>query len=298
MRKPKVQPKISLLIPFTSNNEHRQNVFKWLIQYWKNELPDAEIIIGHSMSVPFCKTEALNNAAKRANGKVLVVLDGDAYLDGSILDSVADIILEELDLGNKVWYVPYRNLYRLNEDVTMQIIESDPADPIRVPDPPPDVYLDNEPKASKYGRAYAALAYMIPREALDALGCFDERFNKGWGGEDISTLLALDTLYGKHKSTDNGIFHLWHPKIGDTFRTRAWEGQTEDEPHRFLTLQYRRASQSIEDMQALVDEGCDFRDKRIAAGIVWQGLEDWIMSLNDDLNYRNRAIWDRLEAHH
>lgn len=290
VRRPKIRPKISLLIPFTTKDDYRKTTFRWLLDYWKEEMPDAEIVIGHSKSNPFCKTEALNHAAKRANGKVLVVLDADAYIEGQILEDVADIILEELEQGNQTWFIPYRHLYRLNEDTTAAILDSDPTDPIRLPDPPPDSYLDNEPNAAKYGRSYAALAYVIPREALDAIGCFDERFNRGWGGEDVSTLRALDTLWGKHKTTDNGIFHLWHPKIGDTFKTRAWVGQEEDEPNRQLAILYKIASQNPSVMQELVDLACEFKFLKELAGVIWDGLDDFMLEILTETNNRNKKF--------
>jgi len=278
------------LIPFTTRDAYRKKTFRWLLDYWKAELPDAEIVIGHSTGPVFCKTEALNRAAHRANGKVLVVLDADAYISGAILNNVADIILEELEQGYQTWYVPYRNLYRLNLDTTLAILESDPENPVRIPDPPPDNYLDNEPNAAKYGRAFAALAYVIPREALEAIECFDERFNRGWGGEDVSTLRALDTLWGKHKTTPNGIFHLWHPKIGDTFKTRAWQGQNDDEPNRKLAVQYKIASQNPSVMRELVREGCDFKKRKEEAGILWDGPDEWMQEIIIETVGRNKKF--------
>jgi hypothetical protein len=289
-RKPRVRPKISLLIPFTTNDQYRRDSFRWLLDYWQAEMPDAEIIIGHSPSRLFCKTEALNRAAKKANGKVLVLLDADAYISGDILNDCADTLLEELEQGYQTWYVPYRHLYRLNESTTSVILESDPKDPIRLSDPPPDVYLDNEPHAAKYGRSFAALIYMIPREAFDTLGCFDERFNQGWGGEDISTLRALDVLWGKHKTTDNGVFHLWHPKIGDTFRTRAWQGQLAGETNRDLAIRYKIASQNPSVMRELVDEGCEYKFRRDSAGIIWDGFDPWMLDIMTETKERNKKF--------
>jgi len=190
------RPKISLLIPFQTDDPQRRRVFKWLLKYWQSELPDAEIIIGHSRSNrPFSKTEALNNAADKATGSVLVILDADAYLDGAIIDRCADRILEELD--NHLWYVPYRKLWRLTEEITEEIIESDPTDPLRLPDPPPLEDIDGDWQLHSYGHRYGAMIMIFPREALDILGCFDERF-RGWGGEDVAFLRAMDTLWGKH----------------------------------------------------------------------------------------------------
>ncbi len=64
------EPKISLLIPFSSKDPVRKESFRWLLKYWRHELPDAEIIIGRSHSKVFCKGRALNNAIRRSTGDV------------------------------------------------------------------------------------------------------------------------------------------------------------------------------------------------------------------------------------
>jgi len=266
---PKPQPKISLLVPFKSDNRERKRAFRWLREYWKHELPEAEFIVGHSRSTPFCKTEALNNAADKATGKVLVILDADAYLDGEVIERCADRIIEELD--NHLWYVPYRKLYRLNKRATYIITSTDPADPMEIPNPPPDDWLDDNGHKAGYGHRYGAMVMMFPREALDTLGCFDERF-RGWGGEDVALLRALDTLWGKHKTTRNPIYHLWHPVIGEDYRSRMWAGQ-ERQYNSNLAMRYHRATRHPSKMRHLVDEGCR-HNKRL--------LHDWIREKNED----------------
>lgn len=261
---PPVRPKhkISLLIPFSMEDRHsiRTVAFRWLLEYWKYELPDAEVIVGHSRGKIFCKGEALNNAARKANGDVLVIIDADTYIEGSVITQCADRILEELD--NHLWFVPYRHLYRLNKDITNLIVHSNPANPLRIPTPPPPEYLDDNGNKSSYGHRYGAMIMIIPRQALEVLGCFDERF-KGWGGEDIAFLRALDTLYGKHKTTDNDVLHLWHPFLGKDYMTRRWEGQRKGfgQANQKLAQRYHKATGNPAQMRALVDEGCKKRRK-------------------------------------
>lgn len=250
------QPKISLLIPFSSTNSKiRKATFRWLLEYWKCELPDAEIVIGHSNSRVFCKNEALNNAARKARGKVFVILDADAYISGSVIEYCANRILEEQLMGHRLWYVPYRHLYRLTKKITKQIISSDPCDPLRLPSPPPHEYLDDNGHKSMYGHRYGAMIMIFPREALEVLGCFDERF-KGWGGEDVALLRALDTLYALHKTTDNDVLHLWHPYLGKSYKTRRWKGQKRGSVNNELANRYNRATRRPTEMRKLVDEGC------------------------------------------
>lgn len=247
------KPKISLLIPFDAEDPQRKRVFKWVEQYWRWELPEAEVVIGHSSIKPFCKTNALNNAAQKARGQVFVIMDADAYIDGEVIKRCAINIIENLD--NHLWYVPYRHLYRLTEKATEYIIESSPHNPLRLDGPPPEFLIENVGHSSKYGHRYGAMCMMFHREAYNLLGCFDERFI-GWGGEDVALLRALDTLYGKHKTTNNDILHLWHPTIGDTLQSRKWDGQEEANKNNKLANQYHKATRHPSKMRELVDEGC------------------------------------------
>lgn len=259
--KEKHKPLISLLIPFSSTDPERIRNFRWLLEYWECELPDAEIVIGRSNGRIFCKNEAFNDAASRAKGDILVLLDADAYLDGKVIKRCANKIVKELEKGNRLWYVPYRQLFRLTECITQDIITSCPCEPLRLPCPPSlDCVTENGHK-SRYGHRYAAMATIIPKEALDAIGCFDERF-KGWGGEDIALLRALDTLWGKHKTTNNCIFHLWHAFIGDDYKTRRWKNQRGGGSNDKLANEYNRARRQPFKMRKLVDEGCEYRRRK------------------------------------
>ncbi len=251
---PKPQPKISLLIPFSSSDRLRKRHFDWLLTYWKHELPNAEIIIGKSSGRVFCKGEALNDAASRASGKVLVLLDADAYLPGDVIERCADRIIEDID--NHLWYVPYKRLYRLTKEATSSIIKSNPTNPKRISNINPDEF-ENTEEQSKAAPKYAAMIAIIPREALDVIGCFDERF-RGWGSEDIAMLRALDTLYGKHKTTRNSVFHLWHPVYVDG-KMKKWKNQTNAGTNNELSNRYNRATRVPEKMRDIVEEACRFK---------------------------------------
>ena len=251
----KPQPKISLIIPFSSGDRTRKKLLKWLLEYWKHELPEAEIVIGKSKGKIFCKGEALNDAVQRSTGEVLVIIDSDAYLPGTVIEYCADRILE--NPCDRLWFVPYRHLYRLTKRITKQILKSNPANPYRPPCHPPKEFIENNGHKSKYGHRYGAMIMIFPREAYDLLGCFDERF-RGWGGEDVSLLRALDTLYGKHKTTRNCIFHLWHPFIGEDYKNRKWKGQEHGNVNGDLAYRYHRATRKPEVMRKLVNEGVEF----------------------------------------
>lgn len=251
----KPQPKISIIIPFSSKDKYRKKALKWLLDYWKHELPEAEIIVGRSGGKVFCKGEALNEAIQKSKGEVIAILDSDAYLSGFVLEYCADRILE--NPCDRLWFIPYRHLYRLKRRITTNILKSDPKNPLRMKCPPPHDYIENKGFISKYGHRYGAMAMIFPREAYDTLGCLDERF-VGWGGEDVSLLRALDTLYGKHKTTRNCIFHLWHPYIGENYQSRRWKGQTQGNVNQHLAMKYHKATRKPSEMRKLVDEGVEY----------------------------------------
>lgn len=281
-------PKISIIIPFSSSDPIRVANFKWLYKYWEKELPDSEIIIGTSSGEVFCKGEALNNAVRQSKGKVLVIMDADAYISGEVINYCADSILKFID--NKLWYVPYRSLYRLKREISWEIINSSPSTPIRISSPPPKEYVESSGDSTKYGHRYGAMCMIFPREAYDTLGCFDERF-KGWGGEDVALLRAIDTLYGKHHTVKGDILHLWHPYIGTTYQTRKWEGQDKINVNGKLSMAYHMATRLPSKMRKLVDEGCQASLPLIKADL---NLSDVDNTPPPNNHIPTTGIWRRL----
>jgi glycosyltransferase involved in cell wall biosynthesis len=261
---------ISILVPFRPDNAYREAVWDWLRAYWEHELPDAEIIIGHDHESregnrPFSKTAAVNNAFRRSHGDIIVILDADAYLDGSVIKHCAQRLRQARSQHVRTWFVPYRHMYRLTREATERVLESCPDDPYRFPSPPDPGDIDGTQGSYGPGQAhkYGAMIMIMPREAFEEVGCMDPRF-RGWGGEDVSFLRALDTLWGRHKNTHNDVLHLWHPKIHthgydptNQYLTRVWDHQGKAGPNNRLATEYHKATWNRERMRKLVDAGCE-----------------------------------------
>jgi len=281
--------RISLLVPYRPNKTtpNRARTWKWLQKYWKHELPDAEVIVGHSCSTIFSKSEAINDAARRATGDVFVIIDSDAYLSGETIRWCADTIRESRRVGHPVWFMPYRALYRLTEQATEKVLTSNPKKPYRFPDSVDPIDVEST-VGTEVGHYFGAMIQIMPREAFEAVGCWDPRY-AGWGAEDISFLMAVDTLWGKHKSVDASVFHLWHPVFKTAHpHARLWEGQDRS-THSKLAERYRRANGDYDKMRVLVDEGCDCSQEcmcepqgplkpAIMWGTVLLGLLYWVVS--------------------
>ena len=250
-------PQISLLVPFRADPKtpRRERTWNWLKEYWKHELPDAEIVMGYSRGTMFSKTAAVNDAARRAQGNIFVILDSDCYIRGEMITACAGRIEESLKRDQGLWFIPYRRLYRLTEQASDTVLASSPQDPYRFPIPPDQVDVEST-IGSMHGHHFGAMIQVMPREAFEYIGGMDTRF-KGWGGEDVAFVRALDTVYSKHKTTSNDVLHLWHPNIGLTHKDRMWQGQVDPRANERLASRYNAATGDRVRMKALVDEGTD-----------------------------------------
>lgn len=230
-------PDISLLVPFRDDGQYRSEVWAWLRRYWRDAYPEAEIIQGHYDDTPYSKSAAVNDAAKRARGRVFAVLDADAYLQADVLRGIVSEIEAALHSGQRKWFVPFDALYRLGEDYTKGLIKGSPS--VAIPMPPAQDLLENAKDAISYGHQYGALCQVMPREAFELVHGMDPRF-RGWGAEDVSFLRALDTLYAQHEVRPGPICHLWHARSGPLGNSK-WVGQSWGNANTRLAQRYSQA---------------------------------------------------------
>ena len=250
-RHPRRPERISLLVPFRTDHAERERNWRWLEAYWRAQMPEAEIIMGTDDHRPFCKTHAVNDAFSRASGDVIVMLDADCYISAATIRECARLIREARAWGKPLWYLPYRRFYRLTEEASLRLLATDPAHPKAFPDPPLDSELESHGGIS-FGHWYGALIQVMPREAFEAAGGMDERF-RGWGGEDVSFMHAVDTLYGRHKTFNGPVYHVHHPTIKGTWAmTRQWAGQDKPEMNDALSSKYEDAVGDKEMMRQLI----------------------------------------------
>jgi hypothetical protein len=243
---------IVLLVPFRSDGERRTETWEWLRRYWQFWLPSAEVLMGRDEHYPFCKTGAVNEAFCRSRGDIIVVLDADCYIDSAVILSCARQIRTARRRHRKMWFIPYRHFYRLTEAASRLVLSSPPDDPCRFSSPPPAADTE-ESSGQSFGHWYGALIQIMPREAFVAAGGMDERF-AGWGGEDISFMNAVDTLYAPHRTTRNQTLHLWHPHIGTLHVEREWAGQEGPGANNRLAVRYQGAFGRPDRMRELTRE--------------------------------------------
>lgn len=234
------EQKISIIIPFSSTDPQRLRIFDWVYRYWTIALPEAEIIVAGSDSVPFHKTRAVNEGLVRTTGDIIVIMDADCYMSAQTIRILAGRIRQARREGRRLWYIPYRRFYRLTQFASELLLDTPPKHPLEITDPPPPGWAEHVETASS-GHWWGALIQVMPREAFVAVDGMDERF-RGWGGEDVSFMFKVDTLWGKHKTFNGPVFHIWHPIIKGRWKhTRQWVGQTEPEINDALAARYLEA---------------------------------------------------------
>ena len=245
---------LSILTPFRADGTERQEIWNWLSAFYEWRLPEAQFIVGTDDGTPFSKTCAVNNAAQYASGDVFVILDADCWIDPRVITEAAHKIRVARANHKRRWYVPYRSLWRLTREASREILEENPLWM-----PPPGDWttedaddIDNCDE-SGIGHNFGALIQIMPREAFFEVGGMEPRC-RGWGADDIAFVMALDTLYARHRTLDEDVFTFHHTPRGRRHH-RQWEGQDQEDPNGRLGERYRRAWGNVEKMRALVDEG-------------------------------------------
>jgi hypothetical protein len=262
---------ISLLIPLNvaSQEEQKQRAknWTWLQQYWESNLPGAEIVIGsdrQSNQRAFSKSVAVNDAASKAHGDIFVIADADVYIPAeSILLSAKEIRRFEKK-GWKIWFLPYRQAFRLTKSASEKILNSDPKKPLDISPTESEITniskLGEKTPPSKTAHWYGAMVQVVSRKAFYTVGGWDPRF-VGWGGEDHAAMAATDTLYGPHKTLPSKTVHLWHPVLtpgsveeNPKAKKRLWINQDSAHNNNPLSIRYYGAHGKPHLMRQIVDE--------------------------------------------
>lgn len=256
---------ISIIIPFRAprHADERVRNLKWLKRYWKVQLPGAEIIIGDDPDThkPFSKSVAINNAVAKSRGDVLVLVDADGYLPAEHVMHCVTEIRHARERGHKLWFVPYRRFYRLTNEATLRILNSNPRRPHEFPTEMDEhIIKGTDPTVAHW---HGAVIQILPREAFETVGGWDERF-RGWGSEDMSAMRAVDVLYGLHKTLPVRVMHLWHPMLSKSgtadmvsWKERMWDGQANPLANSKLSSRYYQAYSKREFMREMMRQLAD-----------------------------------------
>lgn len=241
-RTPHAIQKISILVPFRpeEGDVARTRGWKWVERWWRDNVPDVEILIGtDDGEEPFSKTQAVNDAYLQATGDVFVVADADSFMDPAPL---ANAIKVARQTGRLV--VPWRRIIRLSEEDSKKQLRRRKA-AIELTDELLDrCYPTPTPET-------AGTLFVIRRDSFERVQGMDPRF-RGWGHEDVAFARACHTILGPTMYGPDDVISLYHPRP-EGAKGRVWDN---DDGNRNLPLAqaYVMAYQHPWKMQQLVDE--------------------------------------------
>lgn len=228
---------ISVIIPWLTDDGHRDRLLDWVLRRYAAILPDAQVVLGENKDWPFNRGAARNDAAARADHDVFLIADADTtFPDVGCIRWAAEAVRS----GLAPWVIPYaeNRYYNLTRGATEHLLSM-----------APDIEMAEDPRNEAAWdhkiTSWAGLLVMT-REAFETVGGYDERF-LGWGYEDNAFRLAMDTLVGAHRRLNSSCVHLWHP----THPESNFE-QPHIQQNRALFTRYERASGRPELMRDIV----------------------------------------------
>lgn len=224
--------KLSVLIPYREDGGQRDRVFQWILKRYASMIPESQICIGTDDSEPFNRSAARNNAYEQARHEFILIADADTAVEPSAIGAAMFLMQQD----PRSWFVPYNWYYNLNEAITEQILRGSPDQKIN----PTEGQWDHKIEST-------AGMLIMHRDAWETVGGYDDRFI-GWGYEDNSFQIAVDTLWAPHQRIMWGQgLHLWHP-VGE----HEAFNQPAIDHNRSLYIKYKKAYGNQERMRKVI----------------------------------------------
>lgn len=214
---------VSVLIPFSPDSTWRVQALEHAVRQYTESW---ETIIG-TVDGPWRKAAAVADAARTAAGEIFVVADADCVC-GGVEQAVAAVS------AGAGWAMPHGNVHRLDEEATLEVYAGTP--------PEQTVGRAERTRRGMFGGGIV----VVTRQAWERAP-LDPRF-VGWGQEDSSWGLALDTLCGPPARLNHDLWHLWHPPAPRRDRRIG-----SDQGHA-LFERYRQARNRPDVMAKLIEE--------------------------------------------
>jgi hypothetical protein len=223
-----VKVPVAVLMPYGGPvDQWRAQAFGYVLGWYAKHHPEWPIHVGRSDPATWSKGAAVADAFTRSDADVLVVADADSIVAPEALCGAV--------AAAKVhgWAMPHRFVYRLSTVATSEVYEGRP--------PSTEMELDRP----LYRGVKAGGIVCLRHDVYETVGGIDPRF-EGWGGEDRSLEIALNTLVCRIPYGHGDLFHLWHPHPAPDLR-----GSPASEA---LVMRYREAHGDRAAIRALIEE--------------------------------------------
>lgn len=213
-----------VVIPFAGDCPYRERARRWVMDRCQGVGVPARL--GLHAGGEWCKAQALNSAVESSDAEIIAVSDADVWTAG-LAEAVGAVA------GGAPWAIPHRDVHRLTERSTEEVLAG--AD-----------WRDAETEQAPYKGLPGGGIVVAAREVIEAIPP-DPRF-VGWGQEDESWAMALETLLGPPWRGGEPLVHLWHPPQERMTRRRGSAANWS------LRCRYLAARGDPEAMRTLLEE--------------------------------------------
>lgn len=186
---------VSILVPYKPDGGYRDKNWNWIKKRYEILLPNAELCIGDTSIEPYCRSAAINNAAKSATRDIFIIADADMVFDINQMKAGIEM------LSHHAWVIPFNITAFLTEEQTNDLLKKDPS-----------ITMSSiNFSGCRYFGGSVSEVNILPRKHFEKVGGFDERF-RGWGCEDMAFQALMDNLCGPFKRIESAmVWHLYHP---------------------------------------------------------------------------------------
>lgn len=190
---------ISVLVPYRPDGGVRDFIFNKVLDRYNKVFPQIELCIGEDTSGHelFCRSSAINNAADKSTGDILILCDGDVIYNKYFFDDFAE------KMGDLPYIHPFFRTFKLSENMSTKILSEELLKPPKRLSPS-DVYEYTTIVTPQF-------MFAVKRDAFYRIGKMDEGFI-GWGEEDRALMFMLRKTYGEVPRLKKTLYHIWHPE--------------------------------------------------------------------------------------
>ena len=182
--------RVSVIIPYRQNHPSRAESVKLVEQFYRETLPQAEIILADdSDPAAFNKGRAINRGVVHATGDILVFGDCDSIVPE---ENLQEAIKTCHQFG---MVVPFTAIHYLTREVSKRWYAGDRR---------------SRQTESVFLKPSVGVCNVIHRDYFSTVNGFDPEFH-GWGYEDAALSMAIETLVGPVKWLMGDALHFWHP---------------------------------------------------------------------------------------
>lgn len=193
---------VAVCVPWRPGDVHRNAAWEHVRAFWSDRYP----VYTGDTDGPFNRAAARNAAAALTDAEILIFADADTIGDHQ---SISLAVAHAAKTGELTY--PHTRTVKLSRQGTVQL------------------RAGHRVKGQLIHGSPAGI--LVVRRDLYEQVMWDERFDEGWGYEDVAFAMAARTLGGVHRIPAD-IIHLWHPvavEKRDAIRYRTGNRALRDE---------------------------------------------------------------------